>query len=1184
MTSLTQPPLPAPKQIRFVNNQGQPPSKRRRINAACLTCRKRKTRCAGERPACSTCEKNGHKCLGYPDLVEKKDSASSEDGASSHVHPTSGPRTAFQERSTEGTVKQEEPEFAEDEARSNRRVDIDTNRDFVDRDDGEGDLAHRLRDATIGTTEPSYLQRDPVLSLATPTSRPGTGSSAADRRPATQTHKWHQQNERRRRSNYRRSVSLNDDSSEPSNHSPAQQHKHHTESHRVPYFRYFGPTAIVPGYKQMVVDVSIRDRRQSRGGSFSVSSSNSPLIGGVRNNFPSRPDMVFDSVDELPVYDPHDSEPVHPLIMTLLKTFFVHLGCNFPFLKERRILRAVSEKRLQPILVDAMCALAARVSDPLLTITNDDGEIMSCSEYGNAFSQRAKAAAVDTFPCPTIGAVQAFILMAYEGFGADQDSTLWMYLGIAIRMAVDLGLQKIVGIQYQTGTDPLYTRDSAFEHGSGNEGHGDTDEGGGRHLATEDHTDGQENGSFRLEELRAIEQERADTFWTLFFADRVTSSGTGRPVTFRDDDLELAFPEPTLDPASNWPAPFPTLVQIIHIYGRVSDVLNNIRNAEDLTQDKMRKLAEMEADLTQLYQKQDPRLNFNAANFQQYVRDGQGTNFILLHFWFHALIIILHQPTLLAPFGGFPRDHQLLANSHVLSMSSAKTIADILAFAELIDPKSFIGNPFTSQPMYIAACAFLMESAANVTFPASREYVSPSADDLLPETEQRDRSSGRDPGAAKFTTSSKHALLASNANQNYQRCYKSLQQMQTYWGGVRYILTALDQKAKGIWDCETYTSEEYESIKTPPRHSALRELATLENSNSPSVPPIAWSLTGTSNSSSPSLTLLFQSHANINGLPHSPRDHRQELQKMQNDLENERQGHSRHQSHHRHPQQQLPQPPQQQPPHQSLHSVPVTSSPGNMRYDPIRQSLPEIPAIFTPAYSQATESAVRYSAHPSPRHKHPRARSSLPSLSDMPTTAQYKFSQGRSCDFLAEKYGQQSDAHIYDSNAHHRQQENHGRQHSREDSHLQGTYNSMQGREMEQPQLQSYRPEPVTAGPYTSPPSHTVSPFEPPALCGTSPATSSLTDSGQNAGNGAYMNQATDEARLYRQDSIGDCLAGSSFPYITGGGNTNIVTFNSQEIDIGSVSLPDEMPQEWLAYLPGDIANLFDGNVHDLVE
>lgn len=35
------------------------------------------------------------------------------------------------------------------------------------------------------------------------------------------------------------------------------------ESHRVPYFRYFGPTAIVPGYKAMVVAVPSRDRRSN---------------------------------------------------------------------------------------------------------------------------------------------------------------------------------------------------------------------------------------------------------------------------------------------------------------------------------------------------------------------------------------------------------------------------------------------------------------------------------------------------------------------------------------------------------------------------------------------------------------------------------------------------------------------------------------------------------------------------------------------------------------------------------------------------------------------------------------------------------------------------------------------------------------------------------------------------------
>lgn len=35
------------------------------------------------------------------------------------------------------------------------------------------------------------------------------------------------------------------------------------QSHRVPYFRYFGPTAIVPGFKQMVV--SVREHRRSTG-------------------------------------------------------------------------------------------------------------------------------------------------------------------------------------------------------------------------------------------------------------------------------------------------------------------------------------------------------------------------------------------------------------------------------------------------------------------------------------------------------------------------------------------------------------------------------------------------------------------------------------------------------------------------------------------------------------------------------------------------------------------------------------------------------------------------------------------------------------------------------------------------------------------------------------------------------
>lgn len=152
-------------------------------------------------------------------------------------------------------------------------------------------------------------------------------------------------------------------------------------------------------------------------------------------------------------------------------------------------------------------------------------------------------------------------------------------------------------------------------------------------------------------------------------------------------------------------------------------------------------------------------------------------------------------------------------------MSSAKTIADILSFSELIDGKSFIGNPFTSQPMYIAACAFLMESAY---------YSSPSSRSGSPPAHGGDQSNEIsvpeiDPtNGSERKLTPKHVLLASAAKENYQRCYKALKALETYWEGTRYILTVLDQKAKGVGDPLLYTAEEMEStfnVAPSPAHA-----------------------------------------------------------------------------------------------------------------------------------------------------------------------------------------------------------------------------------------------------------------------------------------------------------------------------------------------------------------------------
>ncbi len=125
--------------------------------------------------------------------------------------------------------------------------------------------------------------------------------------------------------------------------------------------------------------------------------------------------------------------------------------------------------------------------------------------------------------------------------------------------------------------------------------------------------------------------------------------------------------------------------------------------------------------------------------------------------------------------------------------------------------------------MYIAACAFLLESAAHSTSrpqsrsktmllhpqPPSRSttmaaMTSRSQNHHLEEGEELKNRGGIPDGKE----TGKQSLLATAAGHNYQRCYQALKTLQTYWAGTRYIVTVLDQKAKGSPDPLLYTAED----------------------------------------------------------------------------------------------------------------------------------------------------------------------------------------------------------------------------------------------------------------------------------------------------------------------------------------------------------------------------------------
>jgi hypothetical protein len=125
------------------------------------------------------------------------------------------------------------------------------------------------------------------------------------------------------------------------------------------------------------------------------------------------------------------------------------------------------------------------------------------------------------------------------------------------------------------------------------------------------------------------------------------------------------------------------------------------------------------------------------------------------------------------------------------------------------------------------ACAFLQETAIHSASsqpqsrPTSPGPKSDQSQDVKPPLGQlqidsvadnRQTIQDRDQKQA-----AKHTLLASAANQNYQRCYRALKSLETYWAGIKYILTVLDQKAKGVGDPLLYTTEEMESALEVPR-------------------------------------------------------------------------------------------------------------------------------------------------------------------------------------------------------------------------------------------------------------------------------------------------------------------------------------------------------------------------------
>lgn len=308
------------------------------------------------------------------------------------------------------------------------------------------------------------------------------------------------------------------------------------------------------------------------------------------------PDPVYTTVPQ-PETDESVNTPVRPLNelfddegmplphirAPLFELFYRHLSQHFPAISRRRMDERFESGTMSAFLANCICALAARFSDD----TPLDNPTHSCAP----FIAKAQEVIVSLTQLPTTETTSGLILLAWASYGQGNDSGLWQWSGMAVRMGLDIGIHEVSEI-YDSQQHVVRTR---------------------------------------------------LLFWTLFITDRIISFSAGRQTTINEDIVEIPlpedqdfFPDPSRDNTAMLeavePVPFVSFVRLMVIVGRISNVLNGRRGkprtlvttSESQSQGKL--VAELQVRLLQFYSNLPDSLRWTSDNFKHQDARGHGVS------------------------------------------------------------------------------------------------------------------------------------------------------------------------------------------------------------------------------------------------------------------------------------------------------------------------------------------------------------------------------------------------------------------------------------------------------------------------------------------------------------------------------------------------------------------------------
>ncbi|KAL9045434.1 MAG: hypothetical protein Q9214_001515, partial [Letrouitia sp. 1 TL-2023] len=365
-----------------------------------------------------------------------------------------------------------------------------------------------------------------------------------------------------------------------------------------------------------------------------------------------------------------DKLPSKELQEHLSEVFFESVyGQSYHVLHKPSFMQRLRAGTVPPVLVLAVCAIAARFSTHPQFDTNDKDERTFLR--GEEWAAPARDIALKLYDKPNITILTVLLILGLHEFGTCQGGRSWMFGGMAMRMAYALQLHREMDkdqLDRKSNKDPKFS---------------------------------------------AIDGEiRRRTMWSCFLMDRFNSSGTERPTCGSEEHIKVQLPikesyfqmgipglTECLD--GDIPNPLPVdaghkadprqnmgaashMVRGIALWGHVIRYFNLGGREKDPYEmwQKNSGFAELTLRLEKLKKSLTPDLLYTPENLAQHAADKIANQFLLMHVIHHQIALFLHRyaiPTFTTARLPSDAPKDFVAEATKIAIDSANRMSDLFA-------------------------------------------------------------------------------------------------------------------------------------------------------------------------------------------------------------------------------------------------------------------------------------------------------------------------------------------------------------------------------------------------------------------------------------------------------------------------------------------------------------------------